>query len=234
MVDGMGHSVVPLPGFEGVAAPGEVSRAQDHYPTPRWCVEAIVPHLLHRAPPMPGRGWVLEAGIGGGAIAEVLADAGYHVRGLDIRPEAVAECNALGLERARAGRPGSIVAVLADFETWAWPVAGGWGGECIAAVGNPPHWADGPRLLRWLDRLMRFAPLVAQLLPSRFMHTQEKAAWHRANRGDELHLDEGPPFDGGGGKDECSWLCWPPVNGVRGQVYRVGDAPAPLTMMGVQ
>jgi SAM-dependent methyltransferase len=214
---------VALPGFEGVSAPGTVYRAADYYGTPADAARELVRHLLHRAPPRPGVGWVLEAGIGGGAIAVALADAGYHVRGLDVRPEAVAECNRLGLERLRAGRRGTIEAKLADFETWAGPASCGWGASCIAAVGNPPFWGDGPRLLAWMRRLYTFAPLVMQVLPTRFMHTGEKAAFHREHRADVLFFDDRLPFDGVGGKDECIGWMGPPVDGL-GRNYRVGDA----------
>lgn len=214
-----------LPGFDGTADHGETQREADYYATPAPAIEPMVAELVRRCVPQPGRGWVLEAGCGHGATATALADAGYHVRGLDVRPEAVAECNRLGLERARAGRPGSIVAAQADFETWAGPASCGWGGECIAAVGNPPFWGDGKRMMRWLDKLMAFAPLVAQLLPTRFLQTAEKAAWHRANPCDALLLDDRPAFVRSGGKAECFWMFTPatgrdPDGNVCGRILR--------------
>lgn len=214
--------ITALPGFEGVSAPGTVYRAADYYGTPRWATEAVLPHVLRRVPPRPGQGWLLEAGIGHGAIAEVMADAGYHVRGLDLRPEAVAECQRRGIERLRAGRAGSIETAQADFETWAGPAEQHWGAPLIGSVGNPPFWSDGPRLLKWLEQLVFLAGNVFVLLPARFMHTREKAAFHRTYRADLLQLDERPAFDAAGGKDECIWWMYPSV-GPRGQIWREGD-----------
>lgn len=185
-----------LPGFEGHADHGETARAADYYGTPRREVDLMIPELLRRV--QPGRGWILEAGCGHGAIAAPLADLGFAVLAVDVRPEAVAECRRLGEGRT----VGSIVAVEADFETWEPPH--GFAG-CIAAVGNPPFWGDGPRLMRWLDKLRRVAPLTVQLLPTRWLQSDERAAWHREHPADSLLLDQRPEFVRGGGKDPCFW-----------------------------
>ena len=54
--------------------------------------------LLSRWPP-PAR--LIEGGVGGGANLEALRDLGYDVSGLDVMPESVAQCRALGIEDVR-------------------------------------------------------------------------------------------------------------------------------------
>lgn len=219
----MRASVQPLPGFEGTVQAESTGREADYYATPRAALDAVLPYLLARVPPQPGRGVVLEVGIGHGAVAWALADAGYHVRGVDVRPEAVAEVEAEARRRAAARERGTVVAVQGDAEVWT-PAEAGWTAPVLAAVGNPPFWAEGRRLMGWLDRLLAWAPIVVQLLPTRFLHTDEKASWHRAHPCDLVVLDERPRFVAGGGKDECCWMIWPPV-GPRGQVFRAGETP---------
>lgn len=207
-----------LPGFEGVADHNASQRASDHYPTPAKEAALLVDLLRQRVPPgrfsrQPSQGWVLEAGCGHGSIMGPLDEAGYHAIGVDVRQEAIDELRGRRLH-----------GICADFMTWdpgLW-----WRDGCVAAVGNPPFWGDSPRLLAWLDRLFTFAPVVVQLLPTSFLHTSGRAAWHRQHPCDVWPLDERPAFMGQGGKAECSILVWPPINGVRGQIFRVGEVYA--------
>ncbi len=207
-----------LPGFEGVADHNARQRPSDHYPTAGKEAGLLVEVLRQRVP--TGKGWVLEAGCGHGAVVERAGDAGYHVIGVDVRKEAVDELRGT----AEQLRTKAIGAIHANFMTWEpgqW-----WRDRCVAAVGNPPFWGESERLLAWLDRLFTFAPVVVQLLPTSFLHTAGRAAWHRQHPCDQWPLDERPAFMGQGGKAECSILVWPPINGVRGQIFRVGDVYA--------
>jgi SAM-dependent methyltransferase len=210
------------------AAPGVGGRREaDHYPTPEWVVDAVLPHLLHRCPPRPGAGYVLEPGCGAGGLARVLARAGYHVRGVDIRAEA-----ACPVELFDSG--GTYLAVEddylqpvkrgADFDAWPLP---------MAIVGNPPYSFAMEFLRVSIDLLARrerreSGPpgLLAFLLPLDYLGSQGRAAFWRGNPADVLVLDKRPSFTGGGtAATNYGWLMWPPANGVRGQVYRVGEAP---------
>lgn len=207
-----------LPGFEGVADHNAHHRPADHYPTPAKEAALLVEVLRQRVP--PSKGWVLEAGCGHGAVVAPAAEAGYHVIGLDVRQEAIDEVRSTEVQL----RTNGIGAIRADFMTWEpgqW-----WRDRCAAAVGNPPFWGDSARLLAWLDRLFTFAPVVVQLLPTSFLHTSGRAAWHRQHPCDVFPLDERPAFMGQGGKAECSIMVWPPINGMHGQIFRVGEVYA--------
>lgn len=54
-------------------ASGWERKANDFYATPRWVTEALLPHL----PPIEGKVW--EPAFGGGAMSDVLREAGYDV-----------------------------------------------------------------------------------------------------------------------------------------------------------
>jgi len=202
-------------------SPGLAGRREaDFYPTPEWCVDALLPHLLHRCPPRCG--WVLEPGCGDGAIGLPLAQAGYAVRGIDIRPECERLPRRLG--------DGNYVAAVGDFLEVA--LGGQWASP-LAIVGNPPYSLSMEFIKHSLSLL--HGGLLAFLLPLDYLSTQGRAAFWREYPADVLVFDKRPSFTGGGtASTNYGWYMWPPVAHGRGQIFRVGDAPAPLTMMGVQ
>lgn len=186
--------------FEGVELGHDgTRRAADYYPTPTWCTNALIPHLRRRVAPSRDRR-IIEPGIGHGAIAAPLVAAGYDVRGVDVRPEAVAECQAAGL-----------AAELADFMTWTpeGPIAG--------IVGNPPY----SQALEFVQRSLWIAseistppgvrcPIVAFLLSLDFMASQGRAAFWREHPADLVVLDARPSFTGQGSAFSFyGWFIWP-------------------------
>lgn len=291
-------------------SPGLAGRREaDFYPTPEWCVDALLPHLLRRCPPRGG--WVLEPGCGDGAIGLPLARAGYTVRGIDIRPE----CERLPPRKAKAARPpaptepgfynvrwphgddpGDVMELMPDgrwrfvqgdgdprnpsdplpfipggvftrtispdwevkkaptppqpagtLELPLWlgagkyvattgnflelPLGGEWASP-LAIVGNPPYSMSMEFIKHSMDLLT--GGLLALLLPLDYLSTQGRAAFWREHPADVLVFDKRPSFTGGGAAStNYGWYMWPTATG-RGQIFRVGDDPGALTMMGVQ
>lgn len=187
--------------FEGVKVGHDGTRREaDYYPTPAWCTAALLPVLERRIEPGPGR-CIIEPGIGHGAVAGPLVAAGYGVHGVDVRPEAVAECKSVGLSAEQA-----------DFMTWTpeGPVAG--------IVGNPPY----SLAFQFVKRALLISehcptppgvdrPVVAFLLALDFLASMERAAFWRDNPADILVLDRRPSFTGDGKSAFAfyAWFIWP-------------------------
>jgi SAM-dependent methyltransferase len=201
-------------------APEQGRRPADYYPTPEWCVEAVLPLLLRRCPPSPGGGYVLEPGCGHGAIALPLARAGYHVRGVDIRPEC-----AVPDAPVNTARPGSYGAKApVDYLEEDAIEQLGWA-RPMAIVGNPPYSHSADFIKVSLDLLSFHRGLLCFLLPLDYLGTQGRAAFWREHPADVMVLDRRPSFTGGGtASTNYGWFMWPPENRWRGQVFRVGEA----------
>jgi len=164
---------------------------------------------------------VLEPGCGDGAIGLPLARAGYTVRGIDIRPE----CERLPLWLGA----GKYVATTGNFLEL--PLGGEWASP-LAIVGNPPYSMSMEFIKHSMDLLT--GGLLALLLPLDYLSTQGRAAFWREHPADVLVFDKRPSFTGGGAAStNYGWYMWPTATG-RGQIFRVGDDPGALTMMGVQ
>jgi len=203
----------------GTTTPETGRQPRDFYPTPAWCTEAVLPFLLRRCPPTPGRGYVLEPGCGAGDIALPLARAGYHVRGIDIRPEC--ERPDAPVEGATPG--GSYGASAGDYLEWAVRPWRQWQ-RPMAIVGNPPYSLCAEFIKHSMD-LLAGDGLLCFLLTLDYLATQGRADFWRAHPADVLVLDRRPSFTGGGtASTNYGWFMWPPVNGPRGQVFRVGEA----------
>mgnify|MGYP001577206746 CR=1 FL=1 len=131
---------------------GSVRRPADDYPTPEWCTRA----LLKCAPP-PSEVIVCDPCAGEGAILRVMSDAGYTVRGIEIRPE----CRAMLCLTCDSARIDDALA------------AGGpvFPGESV--VTNPPFSALHAFIERWTPG----RPYAAFLLPLNAFRGQGRAAW---------------------------------------------------------
>lgn len=205
----MSLSNLALPGFQGVVIDTSGQRRpHDYYATPRWAVRAMMPYLLDRI--APGRGYILEPGCGHGAVAVPLADAGFKVLGVDIRPEAVAEVNGLGRSTLRAELCNLLIQDPIGMP------------RPLAAVGNPPFKHAQAFVERCLSMIAQQG-LVCFLLPVSFLATTGRIEFWRRNPADLLVLDRRPDFTGGGGANaEYAWYQWPP-RAARGQIFREGE-----------
>lgn len=210
-------------------------RAHDYYATPRWAIEAAMPMILKRLEISGSRWrtgrsrppWVLEPGAGHGAIAVPLATAGCQVLGVEIRPEGVAETLAAAEVYDLADR---LSCEEGDFLTVEEGPAGVtlngrviWKAPPLAAIGNPPF-KDAVKFIDKVLALIAGGGFVAFLLPLSFLATIGRREFWESNPADILVLDERPDFTGKGGANaEYAFYFWPPIDGRRGQVFRLAD-----------
>ena len=196
-------------------------RDDDYYPTAAPVTRAVLPFLRRRLHASPG--YILEPGIGHGAIADVLSapcscvadcqrgeHTPYRVRGVDVRPEAVAEASA------------RHDVLQLDFlaQSTGLRILSAWG-KPAAVVGNPPFTDALEFVGRSFDLVGDAAP-VAMLLRLAFLASLERAAFWRHHPADVLVLDKRPSFTGNGkgGKYDMAWFIWPAVRPL-GQILRV-------------
>lgn len=228
-----------LPGFETVGAKDGERRPDEYYPTPGWCVEAVLPLLRYRTVSGP----VLEPAIGHGSIATRLAAESWLVRergaskptrgarwwvsGCDISEALVDECQAAGLRARKADFLRESEAV-ASWSCEGLPSRWSWYRERpVAVVGNPPF----SLALEFAEAALKVVEpevgVVAFLMRDGFMHSQRRAAFWRANPCDVLYLDRRPSFTGAGtASDDYVWCLWPGsgLSG-RGLIWREGEDP---------
>ncbi len=184
---------------------GAIRVPGDYYKTPRWCVEAIVPHL----PPDPL--CVVDPGCGDGAIGAVV---GPHYDVVTVGYE-------LDEARAReASKSGHYTTVhCAD---WLGASSGRFPESGTLIIGNPPY----SLAMEFVQRSRELAGpggTVAMLLRLPWLAGQKRAAWHRANQCDVYVLPKRPSFTGKG-TDSCdyAWMVWGPGHGGR---WSVLEAP---------
>lgn len=167
--------------------------ADDFYATPRWCIDAILPHLgrAHRT---------LDPCCGDGAILEAVRPFG-HAYGIEIDEG-----------RAEAARAKCHVVKVAD--ALALP-RGAWD-QPDAIVTNPPFALALPFLERALAEVAE-GGTVAFLLRLAWMAGQKRAAFHRAHPSDVYVLSRRPSFTANGKSDsaEYAWFCFGPGRGGR-------------------
>lgn len=150
---------------------------QGHLP---WDRGGPSPHLQHwlasgLLPPPPAR--VLVPGCGSGWELLALGEAGYHVRGLDYTPGAVA------LAQTRVQESGLTTVAVEQADVLAYspqqPVDWVYEQTCLCAL-HPSHWRDyGDRLWSWLSPGGTLAILFMQ------MHRPESI---------QQGLVQGPPY----------------------------------------
>lgn len=192
-----GADLLALPGITPPPPPG-ARREADFYPTPAWCVRAVLP-LLQRLN-LPASAQVLEPAGGDGAIIKVLLDQGFaqheQISAIDIRPEAAAACCALGID-----------AQTADFLSWAPPAAP----DLI--ITNPPFC----RAIEFAQHALNVVAehgTVAMLLRLAFMETPTRGAWLREHPVDVAVLPSRPVFVPdkrgrmAGSQDAYAWFLW--------------------------
>lgn len=170
--------------------------SHQHWPTPRWVVDALI---AHGEP----RGWwrdaarVLDPAAGEGAILDVWRERGLATRGYEIDPSRAA----IARERGHGVATGDALALF----RWT---------EADLGILNPPYGGLAEpfvqRSLAWLTSRPR-AQRVCALLRVPFLEpTGDKGALFRAHPPDVLILPRRPKFDGqNGGAAASAWFCWP-------------------------
>jgi hypothetical protein len=154
----------------------------DFYATPRWCVDAIVPHL----PPLSGKR-ILEPSAGRGAIVKALL-----AHGADPRSTVAVEISA---ERARVCATFSLAVVENDFEAFSNGCHGRTGGPRFDLVVMNPPYCDAEEHVRRAISLLATGGVCAALLRLPFVLCgQGRRAFRRAHPCDVFPLDARPSF----------------------------------------
>lgn len=203
----------PLPPPSGCAYPEGSSlrvvtrtkRAKgDFYETPRWCIEAILPHL-----PLERAGLVVDAGSGTGAISAAVAAKfpRLEIIGIEKDEGLVNQARARGLFAAEF--------LTGNFETWTPPKAV----DGLTVIMNPPY----SRALEFVQHALAIAKrggTVTALLRGAFKAGRGRAEFHGKHPSDEFVLAKRPSFTGNGSTDatEYSWFVWGPGRGGRWSV----------------
>lgn len=177
----------------------------DHYPTPRWAIDLIVPQLVQRYL-TPERQLVIEPACGDGAILEVLAREGVQqllAFELDATRAAAAA--------AFAGRVPSPLSMVfcADALTESWRRWNVDPTQAAFVIGNPPY----SHALAFVQKAMaEVGPNVpiAMLLRLGFLESDERQAFHEQHPCDLYVLPNRPSFSGNGKTDGCAyaWFVW--------------------------
>ncbi len=206
-----------LPGMPAVAYGDE----NDHWSTPRWAIDAIVPVIARRISRVPTKRWVLlDPGCGRGAIMQGILQSpirpSFHtVMGVELNPEHAGEARAW--LAANGILRGSVV--TEDFIEFS--LAAGSGSECegrpMLVAGNPPYNPEPPRAgaMEFVERSITMASptggIVAMLLQHDFATGVDRSARIHDKWPSGLYpLRRRPEFgpDGGSGKRPFSWFVW--------------------------
>ncbi len=161
---------------------------RDFYPTPAWCVHALLKKVQ-----LPGGRW-LEPCVGDGAIVRAVNAVRDDVQWVtcDIRPECEAVLSERGVRRHWVGDFLDAAAVPLD--------------EFDVIPTNPPF-----ALARaFADRALTLSKVVAFLLRLNWLRgTDEHNEWIRAHMPSVYILPQRPSFDGRGtDATEYSWMVW--------------------------
>lgn len=164
-------------------------RPCDYYPTPSWCVEA----LLRRCPPPAGLS-IVEPSAGEGAIVRACTAMGRPV--------------ALAVELREECRPALMALPIGEVLIGDWLRLAHVVGDCHAIVGNPPY-----TIAESFARacLTSRAPYVALLLPLGFLASAERAPFWAAHPVVRMIvLSRRPSFTGDGKTDstDYAWMIW--------------------------
>jgi hypothetical protein len=195
---------------------GATRAAGDFYETPRWAVEAILPHL-------PACSRVLEPSAGTGAIAKVLAAQMPFstITAIELDPDRAA---------ALRGQP-PIVAVRGDFLELSGFNDGDASAPLFAShelvIGNPPY-NDAESHVR--AAMLAAGPngSIAMLLRLNWLEGRGRAAFHREHPADVYVLERRPSFTGRGTDATAyAWFVWGPGRG--GRWFPLACGPAEPT-----
>lgn len=171
--------------------------ANDFYPTPAWCIDAILPHL-----PRAG-GW-LDPACGDGAILMALERTGREAHGIELDSARAAAC----VDARLSVRQGD-----AFREDWDRP---------DGVLMNPPYRQALEFVEQALAQVQR-GGTVAALLRLGFLASQKRATFHRINPSDVYVLPQRPSFTGNGKTDssDLGWFVWGPGRGGKWSVLDV-------------
>jgi hypothetical protein len=177
---------------------GEIGDA-DFYPTPAWCVEA----LLAACPP-PAGFRIVEPAAGTGAMVRVFLAHGYEVRAVEVRPRALPF-----LREICPSTLGNWISICGGANFVSLEAACGGPTEECAIVTNPPfgiarEFAEatlGLGAVRWVGLLLRL-----NVLGSRGW----RGLWCSRPPSTLLPLSRRPSFtpDGKTSMDNYAWFVW--------------------------
>jgi hypothetical protein len=170
---------------------------RDHYATPAWAVERILP-VLRSAHDLAPVECVLDPACGDGAILDVARAQGLATVGLEV-----------DAARAAAARAKGHHVTVCDALGSTWDAAP----HTIhaAIVGNPPYslaLAFAERTATWSRNWSRPAALLMRL---GFLASQKRAAFHAAYPSDVYVLSRRPAFRAdtqGTDSSDYAWLVW--------------------------
>lgn len=186
---------------------GKERRENDFYPTPAWCVYAL---LREWSPGMVAPMW-LEPCAGDGAIVRAVIERGWGNTFWDLielRSQAVPALEQLQRDFLDPIEGEARIEFQAPRDFLMWDGRGAWNAEykydvCIT---NPPY----KIAQKFIEHALKLSDTVVMLLRLNFLGSQERAAFHRANPSDVYVLTPRPDFTGDGG-DSCeyAWFIWP-------------------------
>lgn len=173
------------------------ARGLDHYATPAWCVEVLLPHLP--------RGPVLDPCAGEGAILDAVRDGWGDV-----------PCFGIEADEGRAAtlREKGYSCIHWDGLTTDWPP------EYPLVIMNPPYLLAEAFVRHALEHAAAVGGgTVAALLRLAFLEGQARSSFHRDHPADVLALSRRPSFTGGGTDATAyAWFIWAPGRGGRWRV----------------
>lgn len=155
-----------------VTGHNDIRDPDDFYATPRWCVEAILPHLGD----LTGKR-VLEPGCGDGAIVRALPSHAASIVGVEMHEGRAAKAAALGRG----------IIHQTDYLAWA---AEQPAGSFDVAIGNPPF----ALAMDFVQATLRIAKTTAFLLRLPWLASQGRADWMRTHTPSVHVLPKRPEF----------------------------------------
>jgi len=181
-------------------------READNYPTPAWCVDALLDSV--RVPRRP----IVEPAAGAGAIVRRLLERARKVsHAIELRAECRPALEAVVAHLEPRDRPLIVINDWLQISA-TWSDCGGW--RKHIAVGNPPYSLAEP----FAAACLRVCPWVALLLPLGFLASSSRRAfWAAWPLGTLVVLSRRPSFTGDGRTDstDYAWFIWGARRGVR-------------------
>lgn len=169
----------------------DVRDPEDHYVTPSWAVDAILPHL-------PLAGVVVDAGCGAGGILLRLAPRAHRadIIGIELNEDRAASAvtRAAAFHNVTIRRENFLTTDIPD------------GANLV--ISNPPFRLAHDFAIRALELTRETAGAVALLLRLDWLGTKQRAAFHREHPSDVYVLPRRPAFCASvkcKDRERCGW-----------------------------
>lgn len=218
-----------------VAKKNQAGGANEDYPTPAWCVHALLhePQFSPGGPIFPSNGSYLEPCAGSGSIISAARNLGtWHAVEIDEANEKPLRTLAKTLQATQENdKPPPLRIDMRDFfdmnllaekaDAGSHIARNCWRYQYDAVITNPPY----SLAYEFVNRCRELAPIVAMLLRVNFLESAERAPWFHKLMPEYVRvLPDRPRFRNGSADSSAyAWMIWTPWSGSETKSVRVLD-----------